>query len=447
MKPQARWTTALIVMFALVLSLTGIATAEGGKGNAYGTAQPFSLSLQALLGKDGTTDLYVNLSPSAGYAAPNTLNKVQLKSFTEDGTLVYTKNLLGVASPAGRANIKLQDLKRMQPLQTQVNVKTAQTQDEKVLKAATKVLLRPDLAVGTVTAPAKAFTNVPFSVNVPVQEKNGDVGASTNVRIKNGATVLDHADALQVEPGASKSLAFALKFAEPGTYTLTVAADDVSLGDYDPGNNTTTFTVEVVTPNQPMQFYATYQYEHSSYNSDYAYPWGETESYRNEYAGENFSLWAYTPDQISLNGQYTVKLTADNGRNMTITLSDGYSYDPATNAYGWLGATPWGTYVTLNTYAGHWTYSYNFSSWWNYAYSESWGVELRAEHAVAGVFDIPAANGTHYGGNFSVNLTGYDYSWDYSWTDWWYWYYGGAQIHEWGSYARAWGWNQGTTTW
>jgi hypothetical protein len=208
----------------LLLSFTSIAGATGN-----GTVDPYALGLQALQAKDGTTDLYVNVTPQlSGYTAPDSLKKVQLKSYDLNGKLVYTRNYNGgVASPNGQADIILNDVKRYQPLNTEVLVQNVQTKDTKVLCAETKVLFRPDLTVDKITSPAKVHKNESFAVSSIIKELNGDVGAKATIQILNGTNVLDTADGVLVNAGAQQMANFMLKLTEVGTYTLTAKISNV----------------------------------------------------------------------------------------------------------------------------------------------------------------------------------------------------------------------------
>jgi len=104
LKLKAKLTTAATVFALTVTCCSGIANADTGNG----TKSPYSVSVQALEGPT-STDLYVNVTPSSSnYTAPNTLKKIQLKTFDQNDTLVYTHNYNnGVSSPNGTSDIVL----------------------------------------------------------------------------------------------------------------------------------------------------------------------------------------------------------------------------------------------------------------------------------------------------------------------------------------------------
>ncbi|KRE47359.1 hypothetical protein ASG81_08610 [Paenibacillus sp. Soil522] len=117
-------------------------------------------------------------------------------------------------------------------------------------------------------------------------------------------------------------------------------------------------------------------------------------------------------------------------------------YDQNTNTNIWGYSTPLGTQTYVGHYAGY--YSYNWQSYWgSSSYSYDYGQQLlKAESSVAVNIDLLSANGTHYGGNYSISLTPYSDSWDY-WSGWWDWY----NTHYWGHNTYYSGWSSGETAW
>jgi hypothetical protein len=436
---------SILMAFALMLAFTSVAGAAGN-----GTVDPYSLGLQALQAKDGITDLYVNVKPTLdGYSAPNSFKKVQLKSYDVNGKLAYTRNYNGdVAAPNGQADIKLDDVKRYQPLNTEVLVQNGQTKDTKVLRAETKVQFRPDLAVDKITSPAKVHKNESFAVSSIINELNGDVGAKATIQILNGTNALDTAEGVLVNAGAQQMANFMLKLSEVGTYTLTAKISNVTPGDYDDSNNEKTFTVEVIDDNKSVSYWSDYTY-YKDYNYNYE------SSYDNSHQSgsyEYFSVGTWTPDKVDP-ASFKLTLTSETGNKVEAKLPDlykysnwgdysqFYGYDQNTNTNIWGYSTPWGTQTYAGHYAGH--YSYNWQSYWGSgAYSYDYGQLLKAEKSVDVNLDLLSANGTHYGGNYSIALTPYSASWDY-WSDWWYWY----NYHYWGNYTYYSGYNSGVTTW
>lgn len=251
-----------MVLLATALSLCfSVAAAAAPASKANGAKDPYNLSLTALKGQE-QTDLYISVSPKEiGFTAPESLKKVQLKSFSTDGVHEYTHNSFDIASPSGVAAIALKDVDRYQVLETKVAVKNAQTVSEKNLSGSVTVLLRPDLSFKEVTAPEQAKVNVPFTVNAALKESNLDVGASAKVTILNGDQVLDVANGVIVEKGGSKSVAFALQLAEAGDYNLRAVISDVAPADYNNANNEASFSVQVVDSLKSVSYQSNYSYD------------------------------------------------------------------------------------------------------------------------------------------------------------------------------------------
>ncbi|MDF2651220.1 MAG: hypothetical protein K0Q73_7025, partial [Paenibacillus sp.] len=305
---------SIIMAMALLLSFVSVAGAAGN-----GTIDPYAIGLQALQAKDGITDLYVNVTPKLdGYSAPNVLKKVQLKSFDLNGKLAYTRNYNGdVASPNGQADIKLNDVKRYQPLHTEVLVQNGQTKDTKVLREETKVLFRPDLTVDQITSPVQVHKNEIFAVNTNIKELNGDIGAKANVQILNGRTVLDTTYGVLVNAGSQQMANYMISLPQIGTYTLTVKVSDVNPGDYDYSNNEKTFTVEVVDDNKPVSYWSSYTYykEHSSNSASFY------QNFHQYGSSESFTVRTWTPDQVDP-ASFTLKLTSETGNTIEANLPD-----------------------------------------------------------------------------------------------------------------------------
>lgn len=453
---KGRVFSALVIVLSLLLTVSGLATAAPSpSAPANGTVKPFGLGATALQDKSGLTDLYLGVtSNNAGYPVPQSLQKVQLKSYKPDGKLAYTKNFQNTPAPGGRADIQLTDVTRYQPLKTQVNVKTAQTVNEEILEAQAMVLLRPDLTVEHVSAPAEVYPNTAFPVNVLIKELNGDVGATSTVRILNGATVLDSVANVNTAAGSNAAMALALNLATEGTYTLTVRIGDVVPGDYDTTNNEATFTVKVVQPYKTVQYSSYYDSWERSYNYDRTYWYGGAgDSYHQEEAYESFSVWTSTPDQYDLAGTLTLKLTSETGATTDLSLTGltvGFQYRPEINGYVQIYQGPWGTQLNLWSYSGRWMYSQNWYDWYGsggYSYGYSYGMPiLGARQQLSVLIDLPSTNSTHYGGNYTLSLQGWNNTWDYQYYDWWDWWYGGW-THYWGTDAYSYGYGGGTTSW
>lgn len=443
-----------MVLLATALSICfSVAAAAAPASKANGAKDPYNLSLTALKGQE-QTDLYISVSPKEiGFTAPESLKKVQLKSFSTDGVHEYTHNSFDIASPSGVAAIALKDVDRYQVLETKVAVKNAQTVSEKNLSGSVTVLLRPDLSFKEVTAPEQAKVNVPFTVNAALKESNLDVGASAKVTILNGDQVLDVANGVIVEKGGSKSVAFALQLAEAGDYNLRAVISDVAPADYNNANNEASFSVQVVDSLKSVSYQSNY-----SYDADNEYHYQEYDWYGNlardhhqKSTTENFNLYASTSDVFDPNGEFKIDLTDENGNAQAITLSNMqyqdwsyyygykayYGYDSGTNLNVYVYQYPWGTDIQVHKSAGNYQYSDNYNGY----YSSSHGVILGAKQELSVHFELPTTTGSAYGGSYDIPLTYNPYTWENYYNNYWYYY----SYKYWGHSNQYYGYSYGVT--
>lgn len=446
----------LSVLIALLLLLSCMTVGSASPAQ-HGTIDPYSLSLQALQGKDGITDLYAKVIPkSSDILPPDRLKKLQLKSYIPEGKIVYAKNLFNIPARQGLANVKLDDVVRYQPLETKIHVKNAETVDEEVQEGKTTVLLRPDLTVDKVEATDQTSVNVPFAVTAYIKELNGDVGAKTNLHILDGSDVLDTAEGVVIDAGGQKQVVFMLKLPKPGTYTLKVNLSNIEPGDYDNTNNDKTFSVEVVENRKTVHYWSYYDHT-SDYEHNVEYNWEDpygSREYHDKQAFESFVASVYTPDQVDpKNISLTLASETGNQKTVNMTVSElgtweGYTYwngsDPLTHTWVWAYQKN-SEGINIEIYQGTGYWSKNWRTYWeNGSDYHSWGNGefLGAKQSVSVQIDILSANDTHYGGNYSITLEPNSDSWDY--VDVWL---EGLPIHIWGYYNNYYGYADGITSW
>src|SRR5262249_14354636 len=102
-----------------------------------------------------------------------------------------------------------------------VEVKVAGSHRTQVLSATTVALDRPDLKIARVNAPAAVQIGQIANIDVVIQEIRGYRGATFNVRILEGGTVLDTVVGARIDPMGTTTAAFAVRFATPGIHALT----------------------------------------------------------------------------------------------------------------------------------------------------------------------------------------------------------------------------------
>lgn len=241
-------------------------TTEGLK-NATGRAGSANITVRALMAKDNSTDVEVSTADlDRGTNAPGQLTKVQLKTFSQNDEVVYTKNYNNLTA-GGYFRTTLTDVQRGQPLQIQTNVRGIDANRTGVVTVLDNVKLRPDLKADRLTAPSEAAVNSLVDITATVREMNNDVGATAACVLYVDGTAVDRAAGITVGKGDAVSCAFTQRFATTGIKRLRVSIEDVTPGDYDTANNSATADVQIVNP-EPLLNYDAYARE-GSYGSFY----------------------------------------------------------------------------------------------------------------------------------------------------------------------------------
>lgn len=230
-----------------VLLTVGLSPAQGKKGKPPGKVQPYSISVSALQGSSATdVSVHVMTSDEANYPVPGSLKKLQIKILNSTGDAISVRNLFEVPVVDGNAIVSVPDLVPGMSVEVHVLIQTHQTVNTEVLRASTVVLLRPDLVIKEVNAPAQVNVDVLFNVEVVVQETKFQSGATANVSLAEGATVLATATGIVVNAGGEVSVLFqGVMLSGSGTHDLTARVSDAVPAEYDSGNNEYPFSVEV----------------------------------------------------------------------------------------------------------------------------------------------------------------------------------------------------------
>lgn len=214
--------------------------------HATGRAGSATLSVRALLGKDGGTLVEATTGVLDQPGAPGQLASVQVKFYDARGT--------GLAAPAasftrlddgGTWSHTFAERGRHQPLQLQATVRGIDGNRTGVVTLQDSVRLRPDLAVTDVAAPDVAAPGQPVLVHATLHELNGDVGATADCVLYVDGVEEDRAAGVWVADGDDVVCAFAKTFTAPGRHTLTVRAEGVRPGDWDDANNGRSAEIEI----------------------------------------------------------------------------------------------------------------------------------------------------------------------------------------------------------
>lgn len=215
---------------------------DSGHRPATGRSGSATLLVSALLGMNGITDVGVEAGSITGSGNP-VLAKVQLAGYAPSGEHLFTINENGLSTAT--TSFELAGLARNARLRVHGNVRGVDGARTNVVILQEPVVLRPDIAVTEIQAPAETWTKTPTIVTAVVRELNGDVGARATCLLELDGTPVDSATNIWVDAAGTISCMFALTLEEPGTHTLTVRATSVTPGDWDAANNRASAEVKV----------------------------------------------------------------------------------------------------------------------------------------------------------------------------------------------------------
>jgi len=235
----------LAVATACAVAAVGAAgAARADDTTACPTDTPYGMQLTALTGPAGA-DLAIAVDAARGCAAVDTLKKIQVKTFRADGKLERVRNITDKAAPGGLANIDLGRLERNRRVEADVLVQTDPSQPTYVVRGHTTTLLRPDVVVHSVQAPAQTLATRPVDIRAQIAELNGDVGADATVTLSWGPTVVA-TQTTSVSKGGKIAVAFAgIALTTAAPVELTMRVSGVAPAETDATNNARTFTVDV----------------------------------------------------------------------------------------------------------------------------------------------------------------------------------------------------------
>ena len=236
---------AALVPNRLKYSDAGAHAATGGSGSA-------SLTIRALLSRSGDTELDVTTGALDDAAASSSaLMKVQVQGFTAQGAHLFTDNYNRAGSSA---TFHYDGLVRGARLEVQAVVRGAGARQAEVVAVADQVVMRPDLAIGSLLAPPNAHMGTPVNIAATVREMNGDVGATADCLLAVDGAVVDRAPGIWVDAGGLVTCAFTQVFPTAGVRRVEVRLANAVPRDDDPGNDAATGAIEITS--DPYQYSA-----------------------------------------------------------------------------------------------------------------------------------------------------------------------------------------------
>ena len=217
---------------------------------AIGRSGSAAITAQAVFSSSGTTDLVVRSyrAADAAFATPvGCINKIQVKAFSADGRLAWTRNFNNLKLASGAPfTTSFTDLVPGMTLEVQVNVQCIDNRRTDVVTASPAVIRRTDPAVTAVSVPSQALVNTPSLVVGRVTELNGDLGAFGTCVLYVDDVRSESIPRVWVNAGGSVDCRFAPTRSVAGTYALRVTFEDVAPRDDNLANNAATGTLLVV---------------------------------------------------------------------------------------------------------------------------------------------------------------------------------------------------------
>jgi hypothetical protein len=381
----------LSILVITTIAFAGAMMAQGKKQAPPGKIEPYSMTAIALKGAS-LTDVYATITTAdaGSYPVPGSLKKLQIKILNDSGDVVYIENFKEVPVVDGRVSVSVDGLHPLMPVAVQAHIKTDATVDEEVLRAKTVVLLRPDLAIDTVRAPAAVRVNTLFDIEVVVKEVNGQTGATGSVSLWEGDVQLAAVGEIEVLAGDMVSVLFqGMQLSGMGSHQLTAKVHGAVPAEYEIGNNEAAFTVEAVNPMVGVSYNLMYNSKKNhSYYYSYSTTCGDYESttVHNNFDEMRYSAYFSPPGPlVAPLDSLALQVISQNGTVLNVSVASltpswvGPDYDEYNFSVQSAGSPSF--YVTLRSY--HYGYAtlqvYKFARDYYYVYSASNGGYYRIE--------------------------------------------------------------------
>lgn len=398
-----------------------------GQKPATGRSGSASLSMQALLGRDGTTEVQLSTGrlDEPWLAAPGTITRVQTRASSPDGKHRFTHNDNDLVAN-GTTSLSYGALARGTVLQVQANVTGIDPNRTDVVSVTGTVLRRPNLAVVSVNVPARVRTGAWTHLSATIRETNGDVGNWGVCKLYVDGAQVDWGQWIWVDAGDVVTCLFSHEFRGEGTHRVEVRIepDWQGLRDDDPSDDVAATTVESYATNE---FFYTASASHviqsdsvlsrerwrsGSYQSEYMGGWGQDSE------SQVVTLDAWTPRAVSADSLLLLEVTETTGG--TIRASSVYSLAPsyveADGSFctsGQDGATGGRIHLcTSSMLSGATSVSYIRSagrvSYYSYQYSRLWNRETGEEWVYSYNDGFSGSHGDlplrPFGGDFGVRV-------------------------------------------
>jgi hypothetical protein len=229
---------------------------DAGMRPVTGRSGSASLQARALLGSNGVAHVEASTGDLDASTAPGTIRKVQMKILSPTGKPTSTQNFEGRGS--GHWSMDVPQLGENTRIQLQANVSGIDGNRTDVVTVTVPVKRLPDVAVDGVAAPGRALAGLPVSVVATLSEKNGDVGAHASCMLQIDGALADQARNIWIDAGHTVSCAFQTTVTTVGSHKVTVYVTGISPTDYNTSDNSASTQMEVVSPETPLAYSASF---------------------------------------------------------------------------------------------------------------------------------------------------------------------------------------------
>lgn len=230
---------------AVVLAAAGSAAAANQASPGDTSGWGYSLQAEALRGV-GATDVVLYVRSNGVGEEVAQLDRVVIFTRAPRPSRLETTVLRNVPVTDGVVQVALQPLPRGTSVAVDALLYAGAPRRTYAMHAATVVKLRPDLVVGSVSAPAQTLTTRAVAVTAVIEEVNGDLAAEdVTVSLRWGPSLIA-TQQTSVLAGRSRTVIFpGVTLPDPVPVELTVDVAEVDPAEYDTTNNSRSATVDV----------------------------------------------------------------------------------------------------------------------------------------------------------------------------------------------------------
>ncbi len=211
---------------------------------------PYSMQIKALQGKHGV-DVYATFESSnpVEYPVPASIKKFQVKILNKKGHVAFMSNEKFLDLTGNQLVSRILGRFNNDTLRVLAEIKAQKKVRVQVLEEWTRVRLRPDLKVSSIQAPTAQNVNVPFSVEVFIQEIKLQTAATCDVSLYREGTLIHTTTNVAVAAGGNASVVFGgLSYPSEGVQNYSVVISNVNPGDYKSKNNKRKFSITFSAP-------------------------------------------------------------------------------------------------------------------------------------------------------------------------------------------------------